>query len=133
MIPFSCFLCLFSPLPMMPAENGAAAPAVLQANAEMLVVKVNNGRCELYSASNGCYRRSFGSNVVQASISGDNVALVTKSGRVEIYTASTGCYRRSFGSDAVTAMIQGDEVAVTKKNGRVEIYTVSTGCFQRSF
>lgn len=128
----SYFLCLFSLLPLTPAGDGAAVSAVLQADAEMLVVKVNNGRCELYSASTGSYRRSFGSNVVQASVSGDNVAVVTQSGRVEIYTASTGSYRRSFGSDAVSAQIQGDDVAVTKKNGRIEIYTVSTGSYRRS-
>lgn len=91
----SYFLCLFSLLPLTPAGDGAAVPAVLQADAEMLVVKVNNGRCELYSASTGSYRRSFGSDAVSAQIQGDDVAVTKKNGRIEIYTVSTGSYRRS--------------------------------------
>lgn len=110
-----------------------SAPAVLSSDNEMLVVKVNKGRCELYSASTGGFRRSFGSNIVQASISGDNVAAVTEKGRVEIYRASTGGFLRSFGSNAVSVQIQGDEAAVATAKGRVEIYRVSTGGFQRSF
>lgn len=132
MISFFCTLALFSGFSasFSPVEP---APTVLSSDNEMLVVKVNKGRCELYSASTGGFRRSFGSNIVQATISGDNVAAVTEKGRVEIYRASTGGFQRSFGNNAVSAQIQGDEVAVSTTKGRVEIYRASTGGFQRSF
>lgn len=130
MISFVCCLVMFSGL--CPAVTDAV-PTVLSSDNEMLVVKVNKGRCELYSASTGGFRRSFGSNIIQATVSGDNVAAVTEKGRVEIYRASTGGFQRSFGSNAVSAQIQGDEVAVSTTKGRVEIYRVSTGGFQRSF
>jgi hypothetical protein len=59
-------------------------------------VKVNNGRAEIYDANTGAYKRSFGSDVVSAQVSGDTVQVTRKNGRVEIYDAKTGAYKRSF-------------------------------------
>lgn len=132
MISLLCCLGMFAPLSANPV-CAQEVPTVLSADVELMVVKVKDGRCELYKASTGSYQRSFGSHIVQASVSGDYVAAVTQQGRVEIYRASTGSYQRSFGNHAVSAQIQGDEVAVTCENGRVEIYKVSTGSYQRSF
>lgn len=131
MISLLCCLALLSPLPCAPTDN-AAVPTVLDAPLDLMVVRVNNGRCELYRASTGSYQRSFGSGIVQASVSGDTVAAVTANGRVEIYRASTGSYQRSFGNNAVCAQVQGDMVAVTTSQGRTEIYRASTGSYQRS-
>lgn len=133
--PMMTYFCGLAMLSGISASFSSVAPApiVLSSDIEMLVVKVNKGRCELYSASTGGFRRSFGSNIVQASVSGDNVAAVNQKGRVEIYRASTGSFLRSFGNNAVSAQVQGDEVAVSTTKGRVEIYRTSTGGFQRSF
>lgn len=99
---------------------------------EAMAVKVNNGRCEIFKVSSGAYLRTVGSDVVQASISGNHVAAVTRQGRVEIYDASSGSYRRALGNDAVNAQIQGDEVAITTQSGRVELYRVSNGAYLRA-
>lgn len=107
-------------------------PAAMATENMIYALKIEHGRAVLYNAANSSYQRSFGSDIVQGSVSGDLVAVVRSSGRVEIYKASTGSYQRSFCSDAVSAQIQDDLVAVTRKNGRVEIYKASTGSYQRS-
>lgn len=120
-------------------ETRSAAPSAPQPPAteerkpeyEPVNIKVNNGRCDVYSAANGCYLRSVGSDVVQASVGGNYLAVVNQSGCLDIYQASTGCYIRRMSNDAVNAQIQGEDVAITNKSGRTDIYDVTTGCYKR--
>lgn len=107
------------------------APAEHKPEYEPVNIKVNNGRCDVYSAATGGYRYFVGSDVVQASVGGDFIATVNKSGRVDIYRVSTGCYLFMITTDAVSAQIQGDDVAITNKSGRTDIYDVATGCYKR--
>lgn len=116
--------------PHAPATPSAPAPAA-KAEPELLTAKVDNGRCDLYSLSTGCYVRSLGSDVVQACAGRDYVAVVTRQGYADIYNAATGCYVRRQSSEAVSAQIQGDDIAITDKNGRVSIYNLPNGVFRR--
>lgn len=116
--------------PHAPAKVSAPAPAA-KAEPELLTAKVDNGRCDLYSLSTGCYVRSLGSDVVQACAGRDYVAVVTRQGYADIYNAATGCYVRRQSSEAVSAQIQGDDIAITDKNGRVSIYNLLNGVFRR--
>lgn len=114
-----------------PAGTPVSA-SVAKPEPELLTAKVSNGRCELYSLSSGSYVRSLGSDVVQACVGRDYVAIVTGRGEVDIYSASTGSYVRRQSSDAVSAQIQGDDIAVTDKNGRVSVYNLPNGSYRRS-
>ena len=58
-------------------------------------VKVNDGRAEIYDASNGSYQRSVGSDVVTAQVNGNVLQITKKDGSVEIYDANNGSYQRS--------------------------------------
>lgn len=116
--------------PHAPATPSAPAPAA-KAEPELLTAKVDNGRCDLYSLSTGCYVRSLGSDVVQACAGRDYVAVVTRQGYADIYNAATGCYVRRQSTEAVSAQIQGDDIAITDKNGRVSIYNLLNGVFRR--
>lgn len=120
------------------AESGNAsatvppAPATPPQEPTPMAVKIEQGSCSIYNISTGAYIRRIGSDAVQASISGDYVAVVDRSGNVTVYRASTGAYIRRLGGDVVSAQIQGDEVALTDKNGRITIYRVSNGAYIRS-
>lgn len=60
------------------------------------VAKIRNGQCELYDASNGCYKRTVGrSGAVSAQVQGDVVSITYSNGKVEIYSACNGCYLRT--------------------------------------
>lgn len=107
------------------------APAEHKPEYEPVNIKVNNGRCDVYSAATGAYLRSVGSDAVQASVGGNYIAVVSKNGCSDIYQAATGCYIRRMSNDAVSAQIQGDDVAITNKSGRTDIYDVATGCYKR--
>ena len=98
---------------------------------EPVLVKLNNGRAEVYTVS-GSYVRTQGSgDVVQASTNGREVALLRQNGRVELYSRS-GSYMRTLGSGDVTAVqLSGDTVALTKSNGRVEVYGID-GSYKRT-
>lgn len=110
-----------------------AAPSVPEKPAfEPMVVKVESGFCNVYLAKSGAFVRNFGPNVVQASISGDYVAVVYQNGQAEIRCASNGAYLRSYGPDVVNAQMMGDNVSVTFKNGRVDLYCAATGAYIRS-
>lgn len=111
-------------------EKALHAPAS-KAEPELLTAKVANGRCELYSLSSGSYVRSLGSDVVQACVGRDYVAIINQRGEVDIYSAATGSYVRRQSSEAVSAQIQGDDIAVTDTNGRVSIYNLPNGSFRR--
>ena len=102
----------------------------LAGNDDPILVKLNNGRAEVYTVS-GSYVRTLGSDVVQASTNGQEVALLRQNGRVELYSRS-GSYMRTIGSgDVVGVQLSGDSVALTKKNGRVEIYGID-GSYRRT-
>jgi len=99
----------------------------------MGVVKINNGRCEVYSDS-GSYLRCFGCDVIDGDINSEGTVVVTKSnGMVEVYDKS-GSYLRCISSGstkAVTARWSGSDIAVRREGGRVEIYS-STGSYLRT-
>ena len=58
-------------------------------------VKVENGHAKVYDAKTGAYKRTVGSDVVSAQITGELIQVTKKNGRVEIYDANTGAYKRS--------------------------------------
>lgn len=118
--------------PAAPADPAPAAKVASEPEPELLMAKVNNGRCDLYNCSDGAYVRSLGSDVVQASTGRDYVAIVTQQGYADIYNASTGSYVRRQSSDAVSAQIQGDDIAITDKNGRVNLYNLPNGSYRRT-
>ena len=61
---------------------------------EAVLVKLNNGRAEVYTVS-GSYMRTLGSGDVTAvQLSGDTVALTRANGRVEVYGID-GSYKRT--------------------------------------
>lgn len=113
------------------SSSAPSAPAEHKPECELVNIKVNNGRCDVYSAATGAYLRSVGSGVVQASVGGNYIAVVNTNGCLDIYQAATGCYIRRMSNDAVSAQIQGDDVAITNKSGRTDIYDVATGCYKR--
>ncbi len=96
-----------------------------------ILVKMNNGRAEVYTVS-GSYVRTIGSgDVVQASTNGQEIAILRQNGRVELYSRG-GSYLRTLGSGDVTAVqMSGDSVALTRQNGRVEIYGIN-GSYRRT-
>ena len=96
-----------------------------------ILVKLNNGRAEVYTVS-GSYVRTLGSgDVVQASTNGQEVALLRQNGRVELYSRS-GSYMRTIGSgDVGGVQLSGDTVALTRANGRVEVYGID-GSYKRT-
>lgn len=57
-------------------------------------VRVNNGVAEIYDAKTGSYKRSIGSDVMQARITGEFVEITKTNGKIEIYDANTGSYQR---------------------------------------
>jgi hypothetical protein len=58
-------------------------------------VKIKNGKAQIYDAKTGGLRRSVGSGVVSAQITGDLVQVTKENGRVELYDPKTGGLRRS--------------------------------------
>lgn len=114
-----------------PTAPQPPAPTERKPEYEPVHIKVNNGRCDVYSAATGAYLRSVGSGVAQASVGGNYIAVVNTNGCLDIYQAATGCYIRRMSNDAVSAQIQGDDVAITNKSGRTDIYDVATGCYKR--
>lgn len=99
----------------------------------MYIVKITNGRVELYN-DRGCYQRAIvSSNAVFADIDMTQTKIVVTltSGKVELYN-EMGCYQRTiFNGNAIQARWVGNDIAVTV-NGHVEIYD-DMGCYLRRF
>ena len=97
----------------------------------MYIVKVTNGKVELYD-SRGCYKRTIvHNNAVFADIDVTQTKIVVTfmNGKVELYT-DRGCYQRVIcHNNATQARWAGNDIAVTK-NGYVEIYS-DRGCYIR--
>ena len=99
----------------------------------MYIIKLTNGKVELYN-ERGCYQRTIvHSNAVFADIDMSQTLIVVTltNGKVELYT-ERGCYQRTIvHGDATQARWAGRDIAVTK-NGYVEIYS-DRGCYIRRF
>ena len=100
-------------------------PPVMAAEASTVLVK--NGRIQEYV--NGSLRRSYGSDIVDASTEGTIVAAVTKQGRIQEYV--NGSLRRTYGSDVVRVRVSGGSVFGDLKNGRTAEYV--NGSLRRTF
>ena len=90
----------------------------------MYIVKVTNGKVELYN-ERGCYQRTIvHSNAVFADIDMTQTMIVVTltNGKVELYT-ERGCYQRTiFNGNATQARWAGRDIAVSV-NGHIEIYS----------
>ena len=99
----------------------------------MYIVKITNGRVELYN-ERGCYQRTIvSSNAVYADIDMTQTKIVVtlSNGRVELYN-ERGCYQRTiFNGNATQARWAGNDIAVSV-NGHVEMYS-DRGCYLRRF
>lgn len=97
----------------------------------MYIVKVTNGKVELYD-ERGCYQRTIvHSNAVFADIDYTQTMIVVTfmNGKVELYN-ERGCYQRAIvHGNASQARWVGRDIAVTL-NGHVEIYS-DRGCYIR--
>lgn len=97
----------------------------------MYIVKLTNGKVELYD-ERGCYQRTIvHSNAVFADIDMTQTMIVVTfmNGKVELYT-ERGCYQRAIvHGNASQARWVGRDIAVTL-NGHVEIYS-DRGCYIR--
>ena len=97
----------------------------------MYIVKITNGKVELYN-ERGCYQRTIvHSDVVFADIDMTQTKIVVTrtNGRVELYN-EMGCYQRIvFHGNATQARWVGGDIAVSV-NGHVEIYS-DRGCYIR--
>lgn len=97
----------------------------------MYIVKITNGRVELYN-DRGCYQRTIvSSNAVFADIDMTQTKIVVTltSGKVELYN-EMGCYQRTiFNGNATQARWAGGDIAVYSGNG-VELYS-DRGCYIR--
>ena len=97
----------------------------------MYIVKITNGKVELYN-ERGCYQRVIVySNAVFADIDMTQTKIVVTltNGRVELYNEK-GCYQRNiFHANATQARWVGSDIAVSV-NGHVEIYN-DRGCYIR--
>jgi len=102
-----------------------ALPPAMAADAS--TVRVKDGRIQEYV--NGSLRRSYGSDIVDASTDGKIVAAVTKQGRIQEYV--NGSLRRSYGSDIVRVRVSGGSVFGDMKNGRTAEYV--NGSLRRTF
>ena len=99
----------------------------------MYIVKVTNGKVELYN-ERGCYQRTIvHSNAVFADIDMTQTMIVVAltNGKVELYTEK-GCYQRTIVHNSATqARWAGNDIAVNI-NGRIELYS-DRGCYIRRF
>lgn len=99
----------------------------------MYIVKITNGKVELYN-ERGCYQRTIvHSNAVFADIDMTQTKIVVTltNGRVVLYD-ERGCYQRNiFNGNAVQARWAGADIAVTLSD-HVEIYD-DRGCYKRRF
>ena len=99
----------------------------------MYIVKVTNGKVELYN-ERGCYQRTIvHSNAVFADIDMSQTLIVVTltNGKVELYT-ERGCYQRTiFNGNATQARWAGRDIAVSV-NGHIEMYS-DRGCYIRRF
>ena len=97
----------------------------------MYIVKITNGRAELYN-ERGCYQRTIvQSNAVFADIDMTQTKIVVTltNGKVELYD-ERGCYQRNIlNGNAIQARWAGADIAVTL-SGHVEIYD-DRGCYKR--
>lgn len=97
----------------------------------MYIVKITNGKVELYD-ERGCYQRTIvHSNAVFADIDMTQTMIVVTfmNGKVELYN-ERGCYQRAIvHGNASQARWVGRDIAVTL-NGHVEIYS-DRGCYIR--
>ncbi len=97
----------------------------------MYIVKITNGKVELYD-ERGCYQRTIvHSNAVFADIDMTQTMIVVTfmNGKVELYN-ERGCYQRVIvHGNASQARWVGRDIAVTL-NGHVEIYS-DRGCYIR--
>ena len=98
----------------------------------MYIVKVTNGKVELYN-ERGCYQRTIvHSNAVFADIDMTQTMIVVTltNGKVELYT-ERGCYQRTiFNGNATQARWAGRDIAVSV-NGHIEIYSDRGGYIRR--
>jgi hypothetical protein len=97
----------------------------LNAQCNGMIFKITNGKLEKYD-TNGSYRGSITSNVVDSDCNSELVIVVKVDGRVEKYDFNGG-YRGSITGDARKARVSGDLIIVTKNNGRVEKYDFNGG------
>ncbi len=99
----------------------------------MYIVKVTNGKVELYN-ERGCYQRTIvHSNAVFADIDMTQTLIVVTltNGKVELYT-ERGCFQRTiFNGNATQARWAGRDIAVSV-NGHIEMYS-DRGCYIRRF
>ena len=99
----------------------------------MYIVKVTNGKVELYN-ERGCYQRTIvHSNAVFADIDMSQTLIVVTltNGKVELYT-ERGCFQRTiFNGNATQARWAGRDIAVSV-NGHIEMYS-DRGCYIRRF
>ena len=99
----------------------------------MYIVKVTNGKVELYN-ERGCYQRTIvHSNAVFADIDMSQTMIVVTltNGKVELYT-ERGCFQRTiFNGNATQARWAGRDIAVSV-NGHIEMYS-DRGCYIRRF
>ena len=98
----------------------------------MYIVKVTNGKVELYN-ERGCYQRTIvHSNAVFADIDMTQTLIVVTltNGKVELYT-ERGCFQRTiFNGNATQARWAGRDIAVSV-NGHIEIYSDRGGYIRR--
>ena len=99
----------------------------------MYIIKLTNGKVELYK-ERGCYQRTIvHSNAVFADIDMSQTLIVVTltNGKVELYT-ERGCYQRTiFNGNATQARWAGRDIAVSV-NGHIEMYS-DRGCYIRRF
>ena len=99
----------------------------------MYIVKVTNGKVELYN-ERGCFQRTIvHSNAVFADIDMTQTLIVVTltNGKVELYT-ERGCFQRTiFNGNAIQARWAGRDIAVSV-NGHIEMYS-DRGCYIRRF
>jgi len=112
---FFCFVALFLGI------------ADLASAAEAMTVRIKSGRIQEYV--NGSLKRSYGSNLIDASTDGITVVGVTKDGKVKEYR--NGSQRRTFGSNVVRVRISGGSVFAELKNGKTAEYV--NGSLRRTF
>ena len=97
----------------------------------MYIVKITNGRVELYN-ERGCYQRTIVSgNAVYADIDMTQTKIVVTmtNGRVELYD-ERGCYQRTiYNGNATQARWAGGDIAVYSSSC-VELYS-DRGCYIR--
>lgn len=97
----------------------------------MYIVKITNGRAELYN-ERGCFQRTIvNNNAVSADIDMTQTRIVVTltSGKVELYN-EMGCYQRTiFNGNATQARWAGNDIAVYSGNG-VDLYS-DRGCYIR--